>query len=168
MVPESSDAHLRRLNHEGRPFRKGDVREDGFIFRAYERSKITPQGLYKESWLSPAAYARYQEASRKAIQVCNERKAKERRSILDEIKLAQGCQECGYKKHPAALDFDHINPSEKEFTIGTSYTSVSIKRLLDEVAKCQVLCANCHRIKSFHQVQERKAKQKDNDQVRLG
>jgi len=167
MVSEPLDACLRRLNAEGRPFRKGDVREDGFIFRAYVKSKITKEGFYKESWLSPAAYERYQEASKKAINDCNAKKAKERRALLNEIKLAKGCQECGYNKHPAALDFDHIN-DDKEFTIGTSYASVSLERLLAEVNKCQILCANCHRIKSCQDIQRKRIEKEEDDKVRLG
>ena len=149
VVSESSLNDLRRLNAEGRPFKKGDVREDGYIFRTYQKTKITKEGFYKESWLSPKAYERYQHCSRKAIDKCNTRLAIKRRKLLDEIKLKTGCIKCGYKEHPVALDFDHIDPTKKEFTIGVSYTSVSLKRLYKEIDKCQVLCANCHRIKTL-------------------
>ena len=148
MVSKSSSKDLRRLNNEGRPFKKGDVREDGFIFRTYEKTKITKEGFYKESWLSPKAYESFQECSRKAIDKCNKKLATERRVLLDEIKLKTGCIKCGYKEHAVALDFDHIDSETKEFTIGTAYTSVSLKRLYKEIDKCQVLCANCHRIKT--------------------
>jgi len=150
VVSESSLNDLRRLNAEGRPFKKGDVREDGYIFRAYEKTKITKEGFYKEAWLSPEAYERFQHCSRKAINKHNARLALERRKLLDEIKLKTGCIKCGYKEHPVALDFDHINPETKEFTIGTSYTSVSLKRLHKEIKKCQILCANCHRIETHN------------------
>jgi hypothetical protein len=149
VVSESSSNDLRRLNAEGRLFKKGDVREDGFIFRTYEKTKITKEGFYKESWLSPKAYENFQKCSRKAIDKHNARLAIERRELLDKIKMETGCIECGYKKHPVALDFDHIDPTKKEFTIGVSYASVSLKRLYKEIDKCQVLCANCHRIKTF-------------------
>ena len=149
VVSESSSDDLRRLNAEGRPFKKGDVREDGYIFRTYQKTKITKEGFYKEAWLSPKAYERYQHCSRKAIDKRNARLVLERRNLLDEIKLKTGCIKCGYKEHPVALDFDHIDSATKEFTIGTAYTSVSLKRLYKEIEKCQVLCANCHRIKTL-------------------
>lgn len=151
VVSESSSNDLRRLNAEGRPFKKGDVREDGYIFRTYQKTKITKEGFYKESWLSPKAYERFQHSSRKAIDKHNARLVLERRKLLDQIKLKTGCIECGYKEHSVALDFDHIDPATKEFTIGTAYTSVSLKRLYKEIDKCQVLCANCHRIKTHSQ-----------------
>jgi len=149
VVSKSSSNDFRRLNAEGRPFKKGDVREDGFIFRTYEKTKITKEGFYKESWLSPKAYESFQECSRKAIDKHNTQLAIERRELLNKIKMETGCIKCGYKEHPVALDFDHIDSATKEFTIGTAYTSVSLKRLYKEIDKCQVLCANCHRIKTF-------------------
>ena len=70
------------------------------------------------------------------------------RAYRDAVKMAVGCEDCGYAEHPTALQFDHIDPAKKEFSIGRS-KGVSFKRLKDEVAKCRVLCANCHMIKTF-------------------
>lgn len=52
------------------------------------------------------------------------------------------CQNCGYKKSNSALEFHHINPIEKDFTIaGKSY---SYERLKKEADKCIMICSNCH------------------------
>ncbi len=72
---------------------------------------------------------------------------KRRRAIIDEIKLAAGCKMCGYNKCAAALEFDHRDPLTKSFAVGAGILK-SMKRLLDEIKKCDVLCANCHREKS--------------------
>ena len=149
LVPKPSNRDLRRLNADGRPFKKGDIREDGFIFRSYVKTHVTEQGFYKEAWLSPSAYKRFCSESKKAIKNCYRNKMKERRKLIDAIKLEQGCLLCGYNKHPVALDFDHINPIEKSFTIGTKYSSVSEELLLNEIKKCRVLCANCHRVETL-------------------
>jgi hypothetical protein len=69
------------------------------------------------------------------------------RSALATIKLDAGCVDCGYDEDPVALDFDHVR-GEKSFTIGKASTAVSLDRLLDEVDKCDVRCANCHRIRT--------------------
>jgi hypothetical protein len=61
-------------------------------------------------------------------------------------KLRRGCIDCGYNKHPAALDFDHI-VGEKKFAL--SKVSRSLEALKDEIAKCVVRCSNCHRIRTF-------------------
>lgn len=53
------------------------------------------------------------------------------------------CEKCGYSKCIDALDFHHVDPNEKDFTIGGK--SWSFDRLKNEVDKCILVCANCHR-----------------------
>ena len=50
---------------------------------------------------------------------------------------------CGYDKYPEVLEFHHISPEDKEFTI--SGKNISWRKLLAEAKKCRLLCANCHR-----------------------
>ena len=54
------------------------------------------------------------------------------------------CQICGYDKCPQALEFHHINPEEKEFTIAYNQNK-SWETNAKELRKCTLLCANCHR-----------------------
>ena len=88
-----------------------------------------------------------------------------RREFLDIIKLEEGCQTCGYNGHPRALQFDHINPAEKLFTIADLLTC-SMDKLLTELEKCRVLCANCHSIHSW-QEQHWKSKDKENPRIEI-
>ena len=77
-------------------------------------------------------------------------KRSRRKRITTAIKLAIGCIECGYHEHSSALHFDHVNPDTKLFSIANSRIVMGdIMKLLDEVEKCQVLCANCHAIKTW-------------------
>ena len=69
---------------------------------------------------------------------------------LKEYKSSLSCEKCG-ENHPACLDFHHINPSEKSFALGRINKFLSIKLLQDEIAKCKVLCANCHRKEHYEQ-----------------
>lgn len=55
-----------------------------------------------------------------------------------------GCKLCGYNKCPAALEFHHLDPAEKEFQINKRW-SMSDEKLLKELDKCVLLCSNCHR-----------------------
>ena len=75
----------------------------------------------------------------------------ERRAWLVEYRLARGCADCGYRDHAAALDFDH-NGAEKLFSIMRDGPSRSWEALKAEVAKCVVVCANCHRIRTADEV----------------
>ena len=56
------------------------------------------------------------------------------------------CEKCGYNKNIAALDFHHINPSEKSYQLdGRHLSNCSMKSIIEESKKCILLCANCHR-----------------------
>ena len=53
------------------------------------------------------------------------------------------CQKCGYDKCIAALTFHHRDPAEKEYQIATMF-GWSWARIMQELDKCDLLCANCH------------------------
>lgn len=55
------------------------------------------------------------------------------------------CMDCGVKYNPWVMEFDHREPNEKVAGIGRLIKRGSWKILKDEVAKCDVVCANCHR-----------------------
>ena len=76
------------------------------------------------------------------------RAARKRRDMLQQIKLERGCADCGYKAHPEALEFDHITTG-KHLAISRIKT-YSLETLLTETAKCEVVCANCHRIRTYN------------------
>jgi hypothetical protein len=74
----------------------------------------------------------------------NRRLAERRRKWLAEYKSGLSCAKCG-ESHPATLTFHHVKPSQKSFAVGDAITlKVSLRRLQDEIRKCEVLCANCH------------------------
>ena len=54
------------------------------------------------------------------------------------------CEQCGFTGHASAFDFHHRNPAEKDFGI-TSGSTKSWDKILAELEKCELLCANCHR-----------------------
>jgi len=55
------------------------------------------------------------------------------------------CQICGYSKYPGALELHHINKSDKSFGIGDKGYTRSWEKVKQELDKCILLCANCHR-----------------------
>jgi hypothetical protein len=73
-------------------------------------------------------------------------KVARRAKRINAYKTAKGCQLCGYNQNAVALDFDHLNPTEKKFTISHRLNHSTIKTLFTEIRKCRILCANCHRI----------------------
>jgi hypothetical protein len=78
--------------------------------------------------------------------LCNNKAQRHKRQdFLNAYKLEKGCARCGYNSHPAALQFNHIDPSKKSFNIGENKRK-SLESILLEIEKCEVLCANCHAI----------------------
>lgn len=83
---------------------------------------------------------RYQRDKTYYIKKATLRKEKTRQ-WLSEYRVAKGCQRCP-EKHPACLQFHHTR--KREFYLSGRGLSASRIRLLKELAKCIVLCANCH------------------------
>lgn len=55
------------------------------------------------------------------------------------------CLLCGYNKCSRALEFHHVNPEEKLFSISRDGNTRSWEKVKAELDKCVLLCANCHR-----------------------
>lgn len=60
------------------------------------------------------------------------------------------CKNCG-NKDPEVLEFDHREPTEKSFDVSEMMWSHSWESILTEIAKCDILCANCHRKRTIQQ-----------------
>ena len=61
-----------------------------------------------------------------------------------ELKSELACSRCD-ETHPACLQFHHTDPAMKEASLGIAIRrGWSRNRVLAEIAKCEVLCANCH------------------------
>jgi hypothetical protein len=129
----------------------------GFCGKHYQRFKKanrkhipklarSQQAQHRRKSSLKAYYKNLDESRRKGREKSN-RKRRERILLVNKIKLEAGCIDCGYADDPVALHFDHRDPSQKLFTIAKGLTR-ALDKLLAEIAKCDVRCANCHAIKS--------------------
>ena len=66
----------------------------------------------------------------------------ERTTFLLEYFATHPCIDCG-EPDPVVLEFDHLR--DKSFDIGQKLLHRNWRAILDEIAKCEVVCANCHR-----------------------
>ncbi|KKN76613.1 hypothetical protein LCGC14_0368100 [marine sediment metagenome] len=71
-------------------------------------------------------------------------------NYIRDLKMVSGCIQCGYNDNPHVLQFDHINPKTK-FREVSSMVGYGRKKLDEEIAKCQILCANCHIVKTLEE-----------------
>jgi hypothetical protein len=70
--------------------------------------------------------------------------------LIDLYKLAVGCQECGYSMYSEALECDHLPGTTNFFEIAAFPQTFGLRlcHLIEELEKTEVLCANCHRIRT--------------------
>jgi hypothetical protein len=68
----------------------------------------------------------------------------EMRAYVQSLKTAP-CTDCNTRYPFYVMDFDHRNESEKSGVISRIYQQGSWARLHEELAKCDLVCANCHR-----------------------
>lgn len=62
------------------------------------------------------------------------------------------CIDCNKTFHFSAMDFDHVK-GKKLFNIAYAVRlQVTTKTLLEEISKCEVVCANCHRIRTYKRI----------------
>lgn len=79
------------------------------------------------------------------------RKTSKRRIIES---MGNACQICGYDKCDEALDLHHIDPTKKELSFGAIRASnVRWELIVEELRKCILLCANCHREVHYNNLQ---------------
>ncbi len=109
---------------------------------------------------------RYYQKHKAEFQEYTEKQYRIRRDIIAQFKN-QPCADCGHSFPVCAMDFDHVR-GEKSFGIGGVGIMCSIPKLLAEIAKCDVVCACCHRVRTWYNqrrrgIEERKALEKAQD-----
>lgn len=79
----------------------------------------------------------------------NRERGRNLRKWFRNYKVALACSKCP-ETHPATLDFHHIN-NNKAIAVSLAMRSGwGKKRILEEISKCTVLCANCHRKEHYN------------------
>lgn len=79
---------------------------------------------------------------------CRSEQVQKRRDKLKILSIeykGSKCEICGYNKCISALEFHHIDPKEKDFGIAEKGYTRSWNRVKEELDKCILICANCHR-----------------------
>jgi hypothetical protein len=88
--------------------------------------------------------------NKERLLVANAAYKKRRWQEWKDYKATLACKKCGFS-HVAALDFHHEDPSTKEYDINRLISNGQFKKAEEELKKCIVLCANCHRIHHYEE-----------------
>ncbi len=92
-----------------------------------------------EFWLEGRGYYRCKR--------CRAERVSDRRRKVKQILISEAggqCVLCGYERCVAALHFHHLDPATKSFHLSMQGVSRSLRAARAEMAKCVLLCANCH------------------------
>ena len=82
------------------------------------------------------------------------REARDRnKDYIRSIKEKSSCADCQEKYHYSQMDFDHIDGKKKHNLARYANSAVSLKTIKDEIQKCEVVCANCHRYRTWLRTQ---------------
>jgi hypothetical protein len=110
-----------------------------------ERCKLCSREAVKKSYRKLIGEKKSQYIRNKNIEAKNRRK-KYTQEIMN-FKQKRGCIDCGMN-NPICLDADHI--SNKKFNVSDMVKRLyGLDRIFKELEKCEIRCANCHRIKTF-------------------
>ena len=120
------------------------------------KNKQTPRQIvcrrYHRSKKGMATSRRFYVKNKLIIIERNAERKRKAGKILASIKN-RPCMDCEGYFNPWQMDFDHREPCKKSFTIGRC-TNYRIDKLLEEIKKCDVICSNCHRERTYNRLQE--------------
>ena len=97
------------------------------------------QREYQQNW--------YQKNSKSSVAERSRMFRERRREWFDLLKKDKPCSDCGGLFPPCCLDYHHLDGAIKEDAVTNLLSKASKKRIFEEIAKCVLVCANCHRIR---------------------
>jgi hypothetical protein len=76
------------------------------------------------------------------------------RTWMKDYKESRPCADCGEFYPAHVMDFDHLPDHDKSFGLANAHSHISsLSKIQEEVLKCDVVCANCHRVRTFNRKQ---------------
>lgn len=123
-----------------------------FFFKDKKTNKLHSQCkiCYKEKRKNKEHYLKYKDEYLERVKKRKEIKTIENRENLLNYFKTHPCIKCG-ETNPIVLDFDHRSEDEKKYGISKMIYSYNWDTILAEIEKCDVLCSNCHRIRTSEQ-----------------
>lgn len=99
---------------------------------------------YKDPEKQKAAQAAWYQKNKDLTRSRTKNKTDAKRQMLREIKEESGCVDCKTKYPYYILHFDHLPQFEKTTELSKMVAIANVAQILEEVAKCEVVCSNCH------------------------
>lgn len=77
---------------------------------------------------------------------------KKRLQLVQDLKR-RPCQDCGGSFLPACMQFDHIPGRGEKFKDISKMMYYNLDKLYEEISKCELVCANCHALRTYYRQQ---------------
>ena len=110
------------------------------VWRPYSGRMRNPDSWFRSQYVSEL-HSWFDGLSRDGLL----RRQRRFRRLAQVIKQRRGCASCGYNKMASGLDFDHMPGHWTIFNLSSPPDILRLVEFKQEIAKCQVLCATCHR-----------------------
>jgi hypothetical protein len=99
-------------------------------------------------------YAKNGDRLRKQINQARKIRVKNTKEYVKDLKESSPCADCGKKYPYYVMDFDHQR--DKEILISRAVgDGSSLTKIKKEIEKCEIVCANCHRIRTFNNMKKK-------------
>lgn len=105
-----------------------------------------------------AARRWYQKNKEKQIQRVKEHSYRVKHEVRH-YKSTNPCADCGCVFPHYVMDFDHVRGEKVSNVACLTNRNVARKQVWDEIEKCDLVCANCHRFRTFRRLAEKRAEQ---------
>jgi len=156
-------SYMRVLTYTGYVWCNQSMAERKRCTRCYKPKRMSnfswrKTGVRRQSWCKQCStevrMAHYWRNPTKHRRSCEEREKRVRAEVFG-ILAERGCSDCR-EKDPLVLDFDHVRGRKFKNVSYMVMSGFALKRVLTEIAKCDVRCANCHRRRTARQFKWRK------------
>lgn len=85
----------------------------------------------------------------KAVRQIQQTKLRKRNADYVNEAKNKPCTDCGGLFPSYVMDFDHIDGNKTDNISGMVRKMTCLKKIQDEIDKCELVCSNCHRIRTF-------------------
>lgn len=114
--------------------------------RCYSCRRFMPLGAFAKAVIKGTEYRVKRCNPCRAYRQKHSPKLQQRKAMLAEAK-AKPCAQCGGTFPPECMDFDHVH-GPRAFLVSSAFSWKRLDALKAELEKCELVCANCHRIRT--------------------
>jgi len=104
---------------------------------------------YKDPEKQKAAQAAWYQKNKELTRERTNSNREKKKDIVRQIKESSPCVDCKIYYPYYVMHFDHLDSSQKIANVNTILQTKALQTALDEIAKCDIVCANCHSVRTW-------------------